>query len=415
MSWQGVSQSVTDGVSSGLSAIFILLAVGALIGAWAISGTIVTMIYYGLKLMSPQFFYVSTMAICALVGLAIGSSWTVVGTIGVGLMGVAANLGTFPGITAGAIISGAYFGDKSSPLSDTVNLVTAVTGVELFRHIRELLWTSIPALLLSLLLFHLLGPTNPDAADAAMADLTRHFNVSLWAFAPLFFVFALAMLRAPPFVTIFSGALLGCVVAVFLNPDQVAAFAGDATLAAPLALLKGVWKALATGFVSNTGDAATDALLSRGGMAHMLTTVWLIICALAFGAIVEHAGLIARLVDPIVARAKSTVALVSSVVASSFVANLVTADQYIAIALPGRMFRPVFERRGYAPFVLSRAVGDTGSVTSALIPWNSCGAYMSATLAVPTLSFAGYAFFCLLSPLATILLAWLGLRMVKRG
>jgi NhaC family Na+:H+ antiporter len=194
-----VRQSVIDGVSSGLSAIFILLAVGAPIGAWAISGAIVTMIYYGLMLMSPQFFYISTTAICALVGLAIGSSWTVVGTIGVGLMGVAATLGLSPEITAGAIVSGAYSGDKSSPLSDTVNLVTAVTGLELFRHIRESLWPSIPALLLSLLLFHLLGPSGPNAADAAMANLTRHFNVSLWAFAPLVFVFALAVLRAPPF------------------------------------------------------------------------------------------------------------------------------------------------------------------------------------------------------------------------
>jgi NhaC family Na+:H+ antiporter len=239
MAWPGVRQAVIDGVSSGLSAIFILLAVGALIGSWAISGTIVAMIYYGLKLLSPDYFYVSAMAICALVGLAIGSSWTVVGTLGVGLMGVAANMGLSPAITAGAIISGAYFGDKTSPLSDTVNLATAITGADLFQHIRESLWTSIPSLLLALVLFYLLGQSAPETAGSALTELTQHFNVSLWAFTPLIFVFALAVLRFPPFVTIFSGALLGCVVAVFLNPAQLIAFANDETLAIPLALLKG--------------------------------------------------------------------------------------------------------------------------------------------------------------------------------
>jgi NhaC family Na+:H+ antiporter len=414
LTWPGVRQAVIDGVSSGLSAIFILLAVGALIGAWALSGTIVTMIYFGLKILSPDYFYVSSMAICALLGLAIGSSWTVVGTVGVGLMGVAANLGLSPAVTAAAIISGAYFGDKTSPLSDTVNLATAIAGADLFQHIRETLWTSIPSLLLALLLFHLLGQSGHGSSESALGELTQHFNVSLWAFAPVVFVFALAVLRFPPFVTIFSGALLGCVVAVLLNPDQLVAFANDDTLARPLAMLKGAWMALATGFVSSTGDTATDTLLSRGGMAHMLTTVWLIMAALAFGAIVEHAGLINRLINPIVAAARSTGALVSSVVASSIGANLVTADQYMSIALPARMFRAEFERRGYQPVVLSRAIGDTGSVTSALIPWNSCGAYMSATLAVPVVSYAGFAFFCLLNPLMTILLAWLGWRMLKR-
>jgi NhaC family Na+:H+ antiporter len=413
MPWQGVTEAVVDGVATGLNAIFILLAVGALIGTWALGGTIVAMIYYGMQLLRPDMFYASALVICALIAVAVGSSWTVIGTIGVGLMGIAANLGLSPEIAAGAIVSGSFFGYRTSPLPDTLNLNAAVTGADLFRLIRESLWTSIPSVLLALGLFALFGRSAEADQSHAMAALAQHFTISLWAFAPLALVFALALLRLSPFVTIFAGALLGGVVAVILNPHQVIAFAGDASLPAPLALLKGVWSALATGYVSSTGDTATDALLSRGGMAHMLSTVWLIMAALAFGAIVEHAGFLARIVDPIIARARSTAALVASVVACCFGANVVTADQYMAIALPGRMFRAEFEKRGYAPVVLARAVGDTGAVTSALVPWNSCGAYIATTLGVPTLAFAGYAFFCLLSPLMTIFIAVLGVRMLK--
>ena len=413
MPWPGVSKAVVDGVSTGLSAIFILLAVGALIGSWAISGTLVAMIYYGLELLNPHIFYVSALVICALIAVAVGSSWTVIGTIGVGLMGVAANLGLSPGIAAGAIVSGAFFGDRTSPLSDTLNLGSAVTGANLYELIRESMWTAVPSFLLALALFAFMGQSGATEASHAMNDLSGHFNISPWAFAPLIFVFLLAILRLPPFVTIFSGALLGGLVAVALNPQTVIAFANAESLPAPVALLKGVWMALATGFVSNTGEPETDALLSRGGMAHMLSTVWLIMAALAFGAIVEHAGLLARVVDPIASRARTVGGLVASVVACSVATNIVTADQYMAVALPGRMFRAEFERRGYASVVLARAVGDTATVTSALIPWNSCGAYVAATLAIPTFAFAGFALFCLINPLITILIAMLGFRMLK--
>ncbi len=413
MPWQGVSQAVVDGVSSGLSAIFILLAVGALIGTWALSGTLVAMIYYGLELMRPDIFYLSTLIVCALIAVAVGSSWTVIGTIGVGLMGVAANLGLSPAATAGAVVSGAFFGDRTSPLSDTLNLSSAVTGADLYDLIRESMWTSVPAFLVTLGIFAMLGGPDTGAAGHAMLDLEQHFNISLWAFLPLGFVFTLALFRVPPFVTIFSGALLGGLVAVVLNPHTVIAFAGDPSLPIPLALLKGVWMALATGFVSDTGEPATDALLSRGGMSHMLSTVWLIMSALAFGAIVEHAGLLARVVDPIAARARTIGGLVLSVVACCIGANVLTADQYMAVALPGRMFKSDFERRGYAPVVLARAVGDGGTVTAPLVPWNSCGAYVAVTLGVPTLSYASYAFFCLLAPIVTVAIALIGFRMIK--
>lgn len=413
MNWAALRQATVDGVTSGLTAIFILLAVGALIGTWAMSGTIIAMVYYGLEVLSPHYFYASSAIICAVVALSIGSSWTVAGTIGIGLMGIAANMGLSPAITAGAVISGAYFGDKASPLSDTVNLATASAGSELFEHIRETLWTSVPSLLLAVLLFALLGaPSDFDPAET-LATIERHHDVTPWAFVPLAFVFALAVMRFPPFVTIFCGALLGGVMAVVLNPDLVIAFAADPTLAAPLAALKGVWKALASGYVATTGAPDIDSLLSRGGMESMLGTIWLIMTALAFGAVVEHAGLLARLVNPILHRARSVGGLVASVVASCIGANIVTSDQYIAIVLPGRMFRAEFARRGLAPVVLSRAVGDSATVTSPLVPWNSCGAYMAATLGVPVLSFAGFAFFCIVNPLITILIAVIGFRMIK--
>ena len=254
MPWAGVRQAVVDGVSSGLSAIFILLAVGALIGTWALGGTIVAMIYYGLDLLRADFFYASTLIICALIAVAVGSSWTVIGTIGVGLMGVAANLGLSPEIAAGAIVSGAFFGDRTSPLSDTVNLNAAVTGADLFTLIRESLWTSIPSFVIALALFAFVGHSAVADQSHEMSELASHFNVSVWAFAPLALVFALALMRVSPFVTVFSGALLGGVVAILINPAQVIAFAGDPSLPIPLAMLKGVWTALATGYVSNSGD-----------------------------------------------------------------------------------------------------------------------------------------------------------------
>ena len=411
MPWSGLRQAVIDGVASALSAIFILLAVGALIGTWALSGTIVAMVYYGLEMLSPHYFYASAAAICAVVAVGIGSSWTVAGTIGIGLIGVAANMGLSPAITAGAVISGAYFGDKTSPLSDTVNLAAVSAGSDLYEHIRESLWTSVPALVLSLIGFALLGRPGNFDASTSLSGLSQHFVITPWALSPIVLVFGLAVLRFPPFVTIFAGALFGGVLAVVFNAHQVAAFAQSTTLPAPLALLKGIWSALANGYVARTNEPQIDQLLSRGGMESMLNTVWLILTALAFGAVLEHAGMLNRLIEPVARGVRSIGGLVIAVVAVSIGVNVIASDQYIAIVLPARMFRVEFERRGLLPVALSRAVGDSGSVTSPLIPWNSCGAYMAAALGVPTLSYAGFAFFCLINPLATIAIAVLGFRM----
>jgi len=405
--------AAVESVTTGLPAIFILLAVGSLIGTWAMSGTLMAMVYWGLQLMSPNYFYLTTVAICALVALCIGSSWTVAGTIGIGLMGVAAQMGLDPAITAGAVISGAYFGDKSSPLSDATNLAAAAAGSNLYDHIKETLWTSVPTLLIVMAIFWTLGKPGDFDAASITAGIEANFDVSFVPFLPLVLVLVLAFTRWPPFVTIFLGALAGGVLAVFIHPDLVLAFAGAGELPEALGLLKGVWSAMATGFVSETGYAAVDQLLSRGGMASMLGTIWLILAALAFGGVIEKAGVLDRIITPVIRAARSTVALIASLVAACIGTNALASDQYIAIVLPGRMFQKAFRERGLAPVVLSRAVGDSATVTSALIPWNSCGAYMAATLGVATLSYLPFAFFNLLNPVVTILAAALGFRMLK--
>jgi NhaC family Na+:H+ antiporter len=400
-------------VGTGIGAIFILFAVGALTGAWAMSGTLMAMVYYGLQILSPHYFYMTTALICGIVAFSIGSSWTVAATIGIGLVGIAVNMELSPAITAGAVISGAYFGDKSSPLSDTANLAAAVGGADLYQHLREVLWTSIPAMAITLAIFFFMGSPGDFDATEKLESIRKTFDVSLVHFLPLVVVILLAALRFPPFTTIMMGALAGAVLAVVLSPERVIAFAADPDLATPLALLKGAWLALASGYTSATGYEAIDMLASRGGMERMLDTIWLIIVALAFGGVVEKAGVIERLIAPVLARTRSNGGLVAATVGSTVATNVVTADQYIAIVLPGRMFKDAFRKRGLAPVVLSRSLGDSATVTSALIPWNSCGAFMAATLGVATVAYAPFTFFNILSPLISVVLAFLGIRMLK--
>lgn len=415
LAWNEIRDAGIEGIKSGMPAILILLAVGALIGTWAMSGTILAMVYYGLSILSPNFFYAACALICAIVALSIGSSWTVAGTIGIGLMGISQGMGLSPGITAGAIISGAYFGDKASPLSDTVNLAAAAAGSEVFEHIKESLWTSVPALLLALVGFAMLGAPGDFNAGPILAVIEGQYSISLWAFLPLIIVLVLAVMRYPPGATIFIGALAGGIVAVMLNPDKVLGLAASPAIPTPLAMLKGVWMALANGFESSTGVASLDRLLSRGGMDSMLVTVWLIMTALMFGAVVERAGMLDRLIGPMLKRIRSTGALVTALVLSCIGANIITSDQYIAVVLPGRMFKAEFKQRGLAPVLLSRCVGDSAIVTSPLIPWNSCGAYMAATLAVPTSAYLAFSFFNLLNPLITIIFSFAGYRVIRKA
>lgn len=411
-----LGEAATTSVSTGIGAIFILFAVGALVGTWALSGTIVAMVYYGLQVLSPNHFYLTAAVICSVVSLCIGSSWTVVGTVGIGLMGIAQNMELNPAIAAGAIISGAYFGDKSSPLSDTANLAAATAGADFYQHISETFITSLVALTIALMVFLFLGRPGDFDASAKIAALNQIFHISPVLFLPLLLVVVLALFRVPAFTAIFAGAIAGGVLAVFVAPERVVAFAATGEgLPTGLALLKGVWLALASGYKVNTGYPTVDLLVTRGGMGSMLNTIWLIITALAFGGVVEKSGVLDRLMTPIVNKVKTAGSLVGALVASTVATNIITADQYIAIVLPGRMFKPSFEKRGYAPVVLSRSLGDSATPTSALIPWNSCGAYMAATLGVATFSYAPYAIFCIVSPLVGVAFAYAGIRMIRRS
>jgi NhaC family Na+:H+ antiporter len=415
-SLEALREAAVESVGSGISAIFILLAVGALIGTWAMSGTLVAMVYYGLKLLSPNYFYATTALICGIVAFCIGSSWTVVGTIGIGLMGIAANMGLSPEITAGAVISGAYFGDKASPLSDTANLAAATAGVNLYAHLKETAITSAVAMVITLAFFWFLGRPGDFDASEKIAAMQAVFHITPWLFLPLVVVVVLALLRFPPFTTIFIGALVGGVLAAIVAPERVAAYAGAREgVPGVLALVKGVWLALADGYKLSSGQSTVDTLVTRGGMESMLNTIWLIITALGFGGIVEKIGALDRIIAPVLAVAKSAGALVASLVASCIATNIATADQYMAVVLPGRMFKGAFAQRGLAPVILSRSIGDTGTPTGALIPWNSCGAFMAATLGVATLSYAPYAILNIASPIITVAFAFLGIRMPRTG
>ncbi len=416
--WFDLQRAIIAGISTAMVAVLILLAVGALIGTWLMAGTVPSLIYYGMQILSPQWFFAAACLICAIAALATGSSWTVAGTLGVALIGVSMGLGLSPGIAAGAIISGAYFGDKMSPLSDTTNLAPAVVETDIFSHIRHMAWTTGPSFTLALFLFAIIGlgtETQSDtlALQQLMTTLDQNFNISVLALLPLVVVMYMAYKKVPPLPTILFGALLGGAVAVVLQPDGVIQFANSPELSRGIALVKGVWVAMANGYVSTTGIAEVDDLLTRGGMSSMLVTIWLIMTALAFGAVLEHSGMLRRLIDGALKRAKSTGSLVATVIFSCIGINIVAADQYIAIVLPGKMYRAEFARRKLDPKNLSRIVEDSGTLTSPLVPWNTCGAYMAATLGVATVAYLPFAFFNLINPLVSMIYGFTGFTMVK--
>lgn len=417
MAWDDVQEAMVHGVSVGTGAIFILLAVGSLIGTWMLSGTVPTLVQYGLKLMHPSVFYGASCLICALVALAIGSSWTVAGTLGVALMGIASGLGMSPAITAGAIISGAYFGDKMSPLSDTTNLAPAAAGSELFAHIRHMAWTTLPSISIALVLFTLMGiggvgSTGDVELGSLGADLAKQFNPGLHLLLPLVLVLVLALKKVPAFPSIAIGALAGAVFAVIFQPEATVRLAGNEQLGHGLGLLAGAWKAMFAGYSGESGSEAVDQLLNRGGMASMLNVIWLTMCALTFGSVMERAGLLERIIRSVLRAAKSTGALITATLATAVGTNVVAADQYLAIVLTGKIYKPEYARRGLDPVNLSRALEDAGTLTSPLVPWNTCGAYMAATLGVATVDYLPYVFFNLINPLIAAGMAYAGFKIL---
>ena len=413
-----ISDAAIGGVASAMGAIYILLAVGALIGTWNLAGTIPTVVAYGIELLRPAIFYAAVTVICALIGAVTGSSWTTAGTLGVAFIGMAPILGVSTTITAGAIISGAYMGDKMSPLSETTVLVPSlVGGVTTEEHIRGMLWTVVPSFLIAVAVFFVLGLTEDTASgvdtQVARDALDAVFNIGWVNLIPIVLLVVLAVRRVPPFLAIFGTAVFTGVLASVTQPDVVEAFVDEPDQGSLLNSIEAIYKAMATGFVSTTGNETIDDLFSRGGMASMLTTVWLILGALSFAAIMEHAGLLDRLIAPLVRRARTAAGLIITVAGTCMGLNVVAGDQYVADVLPSRVFRAEFARQGLAPRMLSRTVEDTGTVTSVLVPWNSCGAYMTGVLGVSTMQYAPWAIFNYINPLVAIAYALTGFRVER--
>lgn len=411
VSWQAAQAGIVDGIGVGLGPTLILLSVGMLIGTWILCGTVPAMIYYGVQVLNPGIFYAASAAICAIVAISIGSSWTVAGTLGIGLMGIAGSFDLSPAITAGAIISGAYFGDKLSPMSDTTNLAAAATGVDLFDHIRHMLWTTVPSFTIALLIFAFIGSpeaSTPKEIEELQQSLSGEFNIGLHLLLPLVLMLGLVYKRFPAYPSIVVSALVGAVFALLFQPDTVIRLAGTGDgLSTAAALFKGVWISLFNGYSSASGNEFLDALLSKGGMSSMLNTVWLIICALGFGGVLERTGILNYLLQLALRGVKNTGSLITTTVLTCIGTNVLAADQFIAVALPGRMYKDEYERYGLSRLNLSRTLEDSATLTSALIPWNTCGAYMSATLGVATFSYAPFAFFNLLCPVIAIIYGYM--------
>ncbi|MGH3506703.1 MAG: Na+/H+ antiporter NhaC family protein [Nocardioidaceae bacterium] len=414
-----VADAAVGGVTSAVGAIFILLAVGALMGTWNMAGTIPTIVHYGIGLLNPTWFYFACAVICALVGMVTGSSWTTAGTLGVAFVGMASVLGLSEEIAAGAVICGAYFGDKMTPLSETTILVPRLVGggLTVGEHVRNMFWTAGPALGVSLVIFWILGrsadPTGGASTDAAQEALESVVNISVLNLLPLVLLIVFSVRKVPPFLAILGSALFAGILAPITQWSTVERFVNEPDLGPVATAIKGIYASMANGFVSTTGNEKIDELFSRGGMASMLTTIWLVLGALSFAAIVEHAGFLNRLLQPVVARARSRGRLILAVNSTGVGLNVIAGDQYVADVLPSRMFREEFARRGLAPQVLSRAVEDSGTVTSVLVPWNTCGAYVAGVLGVPTGAYLPFCFFNILSPVLDVVYGFLGFKVPR--
>ena len=406
--WADIERGMIETISLSMQSILILLMVGSLIGSWILAGTVPSMIYYGVQLMSPDYFYLSACVVCALLGFSIGSSWTVAGTLGIGLMGIAAALNLSLPISAGAIISGAYFGDKLSPLSETTNLAAAVTSNNLFEHIQHMLWTTVPGFAITLILFFILGigsGSNVVISEivALQEAMQQTFTINLFMLVPMILLLVMAVKKLPALSTLICGTVVGCLFAIVFQWDAVIALADDQSLAPAAAAFKGLFTSMYQGYTSITGNEAMDTLLSKGGMANMLTTIGLVINAMAFGGAMAKTGLLERLVEAALSRVKTAGGLISATVGTCFGTNILAADQYLAVVIPGQMFVKSYEQRELKTINLSRTLEDSGTLTSALIPWNTCGAYMSATLGVSTFLYAPFAFFNILCPIIAII------------
>lgn len=414
--WKEILAGAVKGINAAMPAILILLVIGSLAGTWMISGIVPAMIYYGLKVLTPGIFLFAACLISIIVSISIGSSWNTIATVGIALMGIGTTLGWSMGIVAGAIISGAYFGDKMSPLSDTTNLAPAVAGTDLFTHIRYMTITTVPAIVITLIIFLVIGFTQQSAGDAnaaeMLASLDQTFNINLALFLVPAAVVFMIIKKVPAIPALLVGSLLGGVFAIIFQPEVVKEVSGITDNYAKASYMA-VINAMGNETSVTSEHPVLKELLGAGGMYGMLNTIWLIIVAMIFGGIMEAGGLLKRVTDSIISMAKSTGDLILSTAGTCIFFNVTASDQYLAIVVPGRMFANTFKERGLAPENLSRTLEDTGTVTSVLVPWNTCGAFQSGVLGVATLTYLPYCFFNFLSPIMTILVGYIGYRIAK--
>ena len=484
--FQEMLDGINRSIGSALSAMLILLMIGSLIGTWMISGIVPAMIYYGLQILNPKIFLFAAVAVCSIVSVATGSSWSTVGTVGVALLGIGQALGISPAMTAGAIISGAYFGDKISPLSDTTNLASAMAGAELFTHVKYMLLTTVPSILITLGVFLAIGFSNDGVAPAGQTDvllqsIDKTFNLTPILFIVPAIVFFMVITKVDAVVALFTGTVLGGIFAIIFQPQVITIIAklpevaieqseaasnvGGTSATRPQNYVKRSYVAfmnaltyetsivpadeieameeelktkklesarsqtnnpgltseqfadskieLTESFPELQGKIAAAGLMKGKGMIGMLNTIWLIICAMCFGGVMEACGLLQRITVSLIQFAQSTGSLIATTAGSCIFVNLTASDQYLSTVVPGRMFRETFQDRGLAPENLSRTLEDSGTVTSVLVPWNTCGAFQAATLGIATFTYAPYCLFNWISPLMTIFFGFVGIKIAK--
>ena len=424
--WSEIEQGGLNAIAVALQAVVILMIIGMVIGVWIQSGVVPALIYYGLSILSPSIFLLATLLVCSVVSLATGSSWTTAGTVGIALMGIAHGLGIPAPLSAGIVISGAYFGDKMSPLSDTTNLAPAVAGANLFDHIKAMIWSTGPTYIIVAIITIVLGMKYAggtlDAAkiDAMQTMLKAEFPISFLGFVPPLVVILLAVKKTPAIPGLFSGVVLAVLLSVFQGhgladiinavhygyeaqlSSEIAGAEGDALIA----LLSQHNLSMAPEMATEVGNMLND-LLTRGGLDSMMWTISLIFCALFFGGVMEACGFLETIVGSLTKSVKTVGGMMASVIASSFVSNLFLGDQYLSLVIPGRMFKTAFEEKRLAPRMLSRALEDCGTLTSPLVPWNTCGAFQSSVLGVPTLAYLPYAFLNYLNPIVSIIISYM--------
>ncbi len=399
--WESLEREMTDKIASCMPSIIILLLIGAIGGTWMISGIVPTMIYYGVQVLRPEWFLVSSSLFCALVSVMVGSSWTTVATIGVALMGIGRAHGFDDGWVAGSIITGAYFGDKLSPLSDTTVLASSVSGTPLFTHIRYMMKTTIPTFCISLVIFTVAG-LMMDVADSSemsfLSQLQETFLISPWLLLVPVLTGVMIARRWPAMVVLFLAALMAAIVAVVWQPALISQIAEDSWY-------KGIMKVIYGSTRVQTGTPTLDELIQTRGMAGMMPTVWLIICAQVFGGVVTATGVLRDVMEMVLRVVRGTASLVASTALTGIFCNIALADQFLSIILTSSMFKDVYRDRGYELRLLSRTCEDGATVTSVLVPWNTCGLVQSTVLGVATLTYLPYCFFNLLSPITSIVVA----------